>query len=919
VSADVTCQVISSSLLASLQSPWVPAGLPIDNMMIAVANTTSSSSSSCTASQATAHQPEADVSHAAAVSAAAAVIGMASGQHAGSSSSRSDLLVPVPVGCEGEVWVAGPGLAAGYLAANTYEHNQQQQQQQQQQRFLELQLQLEALHNAAGVSTTSTALDTSNSTDAGQQQQQQQLSVAAGAGADLSAASSQQQVWFRTGDLGRMLPDGECTSDCLPTIVVHSCASCTTVIGARVLHISPAISRDISPALLLLLLLLLLLFLNNCTICTGTLQLLGRRDHQVKVTGVRVDLLEVEQVLVKADLAVEVAVNAFPHPAREYDQQLVAYVVPKPSQNHSHIADTAAATVAEPGFIDMEAGGALTAHAAVKLPQQQLGATGALLQQLRAVAVSHLPAAARPAVYVLLPVLPRSSAGKLLRSQLVPPAQLAAVQQHQHHQQQQQQQQQGQDVSLDKEQGQQQQGFIHMQGLRDPATAAARAGNSHSSMPTFSEVDVMRAMISALHGSLAEQQQQRQQQQQADQSNTLTSSLQRTKTSGSNSRLLLPIEPADDFFAAGGDSLAAAAVAGILGIDVRLVYAYPTARSLAAALANSSSSSSAVLNLGQAIRHGYAAARPQKKRLHQQLKDSPAGHLADAVGSSAAAAAAGAAAGLAASTEPAAKRRRSMLLIPEGAVTLSSAAAAAGQQQQGTAATSSSSSSIGELLAAASHAVTVGVASRHHTWGLQNAAAAEPGSKPQMQQQLSDQQQQQQQPLNGLVPQEFQLHWRLPLCRCVDAAPLLLALLAPQQQQQQQQQQQRALGPKTAPQQQLQLLGMYVFACSHDGTIACVHVESGTVCWTVLLPSRADAGMCLSPCARHLAVPCGSTRLYCLAAADGAVQGSINCGGEVRAAPATDPWEWCGCWWVVTHGRELLLLLPGETARIICR
>jgi hypothetical protein len=158
------------------------------------------------------------------------------------------------------------------------------------------------------------------------------------------------------------------------------------------------------------------------------------------------------------------------------------------------------------------------------------------------------------------------------------------------------------------------------------------------------------------------------------------------------------------------------------------------------------------------------------------------------------------------------------------------------------------------------------------------------------------------------------LHWRLPLGRCVDAAPLLLAMLAPQQQQQQ-------LRQAEAQQQQLQLqlLGMFVFACSHDGTVACVHIESGSACWTVQLPSRADAGMCLSPCAHHLAVPCGNTKLYCLAAADGAVQGSVECGGEVRAAAVADPWGWCGCWWVVTHGRELLLVLPGQQPSVICR
>ncbi|KAK9825637.1 hypothetical protein WJX81_002282 [Elliptochloris bilobata] len=48
------------------------------------------------------------------------------------------------------------------------------------------------------------------------------------------------------------------------------------------------------------------------------------------------------------------------------------------------------------------------------------------------------------------------------------------------------------------------------------------------------------------------------------------------------------LEPAADFFAAGGDSLAAAAAAAALGVDVRQILAFPTARRLAAALARTS-------------------------------------------------------------------------------------------------------------------------------------------------------------------------------------------------------------------------------------------------------------------------------------------------------------------------------------------
>jgi acyl-CoA synthetase (AMP-forming)/AMP-acid ligase II len=208
VSADATCQVISSSLLASLQGPWVPAGHPIDNMMLAVGRTDSSSSSDSSGSgrerrigQPGDQQQPAD--NPAATAAPAAATDTADGKRNGSSSSKEGLLVPLPVGCEGEVWVAGPGLAAGYLAQSTADVKLQQQEQ----RFQELQLQLQDLHQTAGFSTNTATGTSSSSTD---MQQQQRVSVAAGLGAYLAAAASQQQVWFRTGDLGRMLPDGEC-------------------------------------------------------------------------------------------------------------------------------------------------------------------------------------------------------------------------------------------------------------------------------------------------------------------------------------------------------------------------------------------------------------------------------------------------------------------------------------------------------------------------------------------------------------------------------------------------------------------------------------------------------------------------------------------------------------------------------------
>jgi hypothetical protein len=66
--------------------------------------------------------------------------------------------------------------------------------------------------------------------------------------------------------------------------------------------------------------------------------------------------------------------------------------------------------------------------------------------------------------------------------------------------------------------------------------------------------------------------------------------------------------------------------------------------------------------------------------------------------------------------------------------------------------------------------------------------------------------------------------------------------------------------------------------------------------------------MCLSPCATRLAVPAGNGILYSLCTTDGSTVSQLDCGTEVRALPVTDPWQ--GLWWVVTHGRELLVVEP---------
>jgi hypothetical protein len=108
----------------------------------------------------------------------------------------------------------------------------------------------------------------------------------------------------------------------------------------------------------------------------GTIEFLGRIDHQVKIRGVRVELGEIEAALALHPEVAEVAVLAVGEGG--LDKRLVAYVVPRP--------------------------GARLATA-----------------ELRALAAQRLPGAMVPASFMLLDRLPRSSHGKLDRAALPAP------------------------------------------------------------------------------------------------------------------------------------------------------------------------------------------------------------------------------------------------------------------------------------------------------------------------------------------------------------------------------------------------------------------------------------------------------------------------------------------------------------------
>ncbi len=121
----------------------------------------------------------------------------------------------------------------------------------------------------------------------------------------------------------------------------------------------------------------------------GTLEFLGRLDHQVKVRGFRIELGEVERALASHGAVREVV--AVVREDRPGDRQLIAYVV-------AETPDTAAD---EPGEVDSQA---LRHHVAGRLPAYMV-----------------------PSVVVVLEELPRTPNGKTDRKRLPAPAEADVV------------------------------------------------------------------------------------------------------------------------------------------------------------------------------------------------------------------------------------------------------------------------------------------------------------------------------------------------------------------------------------------------------------------------------------------------------------------------------------------------------------
>ncbi len=341
------------------------------------------------------------------------------------------------------------------------------------------------------------------------------------------------------------------------------------------------------------------------------LEVLGRTDHQVKISGARVDLLSVEQCVIQSQLATEAAAVVLPtHHTPGDDKafsssqhlQLCVAVVMAPANTTTHTAvgtgkgtGTGTAVQASTSAPTSTSTNSDSTHMTV------LSMAHPMRTAIRRWVAAHLPAAAVPAVVAFAPALPRNPAGKLLRGEvrrmlqpllttsqnhpdthtITDPNILHKQQQDEQHTQQHPHQQQHQQ----QRQRQQQEQQIQQEAL------TAHIGHGAG--------DPQRQPYQHPH-------QQAQQQQQDQQQAAVAHIGHGTSQSGSQApgtepgdattseshcmRVLVSVlgyprlEPADDYIDLGLSSLQAAEVAGALGCEPALVLAARTVRRLAGLL-----------------------------------------------------------------------------------------------------------------------------------------------------------------------------------------------------------------------------------------------------------------------------------------------------------------------------------------------
>lgn len=531
-----------------------------------------------------------------------------------------------------------------------------------------------------------------------------------------------------------------------------------------------------------------------------------------------------------------------------------------------------------------------------------------LIDGLGSLAARHLPPAAVPPQYVFVDHLPRSAAGKLLRQKLpqptnaytpdvqaaaypasgiweAPPAASTQTAVQQGSTSQEPQHAQLAAIPL-----------AHQHIHREPESSHTSqhqvigAQQVHPRIVAPGEARVMSVLMQALHGK-----------QDIDLS-------------------FAPFEPASNLFVHGFNSIMVAAAAAELNIDPRLMYANPTARSLVQFLRSTIAGSS---QQGMLHRH-------QGEQLHSDLSNPQpiTAHVPAITGNCI-------------NTQndgnvkqehntvnelPAFKRRRlkhETLQLPPASTGQASCTSSSQPTAQATA-----PPAISDLLNAATHYVLLSACNKYRTGRLRSAQleqqsadtqpsnlqlrvvhqdTTQPASSSTTQPQpvAANSKQRPQSVLHSTaghsldeeqpVSITISLQSRVRLGLCVDAPPLVLALL-------------NSTDIMSTAASSRRLI---TFACSHSGDVAAVLMPAGTVLWHTQLPSRADVGMTADHQLLYIAVPCGDSKLRVLNVADGSIAGVVDCAGECKAAPVTDPSE--GLWWMTTHAGELLLIQPPAT------
>ena len=457
-------------------------------------------------------------------------------------------------------------------------------------------------------------------------------------------------------------------------------------------------------------------------------------------------------------------------------------------------------------YVHLLAPNAISQSAASAAGQAADDMTEELLQWCK----ETLPVAAVPTSITVLPQLPQSAAGKLMRGSLPPPAWAAA------------------ETTGD-----------HLLSPKEPhkTTAFQSKGVAQHQGPFA----VQQGLEGRILGLFRE-------------------TLQHPR-----------LEPSDSFFEAGGDSLAAAAVANALVIHPDVVVAFPTARRLAAALSHAA----------------HMTGSPQASADSAALLSSK---LISTVPS----------------REHPSEPMPLLLLDPE--TRLTPAVATAGEEeewqqqtQQALAACSQAGGWVcqragglwwagkchpGKLLHTLSNSPQpqgLSVTEDEQILQPQQHAAPEQESEcpppeqtclppadkvsrlPTSANKLSQQQQQQQLPQSSDAL-SLKCCWRLKLQECVDASPVVLITACTSQssgklvQQLEKMQQQQVQCPLASvekqqlrqslscikSQQQQQQQSEWVFACSHGGDVVCVEGQSGRAVWRRALPARAEAGLTIT-------------------------------------------------------------------------